>query len=354
MNYKLIEEKHNDLIKIAKDYISQIKDPEHNINHIKDVVEYTEKIIDNLNEPVDKEVCIIGAYWHDVGRGQKNDGHEEISSKMIINAMKQLKYDDTFILKCSEAIKNHGVGMSPSIKEGLIIQDADKIAWIGSRRWNNCIFSKKRLDSIMEMLPSLRNELLHFECSRRIYDEEIVKLVRRLYHEVYDENILVKFEKDGLKLEIAEIQDLDNIIELYSARINWFKENRIDQWQEYLIHHPVEEFIDVINNKNYYILRKDNEIVAGFELSERTSFWNDNNQNAFYIYKVVTKVGYKNLGRYIFEICENFARKNNKQYLRLECKADNTKLNDMYEKYGFKFVREGQDYYNYILRQRVI
>lgn len=40
-----------------------------------------------------------------------------------------------------------------------------------------------------------------------------------------------------------------------------------------------------------------------------------------------------------------------KDYLRIECLSSNKKLNDLYEKHGFKYVREGQDYYNYTLRE---
>lgn len=354
MNYNFIEEKHKKLIEIAKEYMTKVEDPEHNMDHIKDVLDYIKIIIEELisnNENINIDVCIIGAYWHDVGRIEKNEGHEELSSKMLEVAMKDLGYDNNFILKCSEVVKHHGFGMYPRTKEGLIIQDADKIAWLGKRRWNNCLSSKKRLDSIIEKIPKLRNEVLHFECSRRIYDKEIVKILTKLYHEIYSKNILEWLEENNLKLEIANIDDLDKIIELYSERIRCFKDNGINQWSNYLNNHPKEEFIEVINNENYYILKYNNEIVAGFELSNRPSFWKEN-KDALYIYKIVTRVGYKDLGKYIFGICEDLAKKENKRYLRLECKSDNKKLNDIYEKYGFKFIRSGQDYYNYTLRER--
>lgn len=354
MNYDFIEEKHKKLIEIAEEYMTKIEDPEHNMDHIKDVLDYIKIIIGKLisnNENIDIDVCIIGAYWHDVGRIEKNEGHEELSSKILEHAMKELEYDNDFILKCSEAIKYHGFEMYPRTKEGLIIQDADKIAWFGKRRWTNCLSNKKRLDSIIEKIPKLRNEILHFECSRRIYDNEIVKILTMLYHEIYGKNILEELEKNNLILETASIDDLDKIIELYSERIKWFEDNGINQWSDYLVNHPKEEFIETINNKNYYILKDNNQIVAGFELSNRPSFWEEN-KNALYIYKIVTKVGYKDLGKYIFGICENLAKKDNKRFLRLECKSDNKKLNDIYEGYGFKFIRSGQDYYNYTLRER--
>ena len=63
-----IENKHQAIIDIAKNYMSSIKDNEHNINHMIDVVNYTKELLELISEDVDKEVCIISAYWHDVGR----------------------------------------------------------------------------------------------------------------------------------------------------------------------------------------------------------------------------------------------------------------------------------------------
>lgn len=34
--------------------------------------------------------------------------------------------------------------------------------------------------------------------------------------------------------ELANIEDLDTILNLYSERTQWFKENEIKQWSKYL------------------------------------------------------------------------------------------------------------------------
>lgn len=102
------------------------------------------------------------------------------------------------------------------------------------------------------------------------------------------------------KTELANINDIDSIIRLYSERMKWFKDNNIKQWSKYLNNHPKSEFEKAINNGNYYIVKQNDEIVAGFELSTNSKDWNDDTTPAYYIYKVVTKVGYKNLGKFIF------------------------------------------------------
>ena len=72
--------------------------------------------------------------------------------------------------------------MTPETTEGLIVKDADKLAWIGKGRWESYIKNNQRLDTIVELLPKLRNEILYFEESRKIYDDNIIELIKLLYN----------------------------------------------------------------------------------------------------------------------------------------------------------------------------
>ena len=160
-----------------------------------------------------------------------------------------------------------------------------------------------------------------------------------------------KLTEENIALKIAKMSDLEDIIELYKERIQWFKDNEIDQWSRYLKNHPKSEFIEAIEKENYFMLIKDNQLIAAFELSERTSFWEDKTTKAYYVYKLVTKVGFKNLGKIIFDICKELAKQNDKNYLHLECLSTNEKLNQIYEDYHFKLIRQGIGYYPYNLRE---
>lgn len=154
------------------------------------------------------------------------------------------------------------------------------------------------------------------------------------------------------KIELANLNNLDAILKLYSERIEWFRENSIKQWSAYEKNHPKIEFIEAINQRSYYILKKDNEIIAGFELSTDSRLWNDKTTDAYYIYKVVTKVGYKNIGKQLFAKCIEIAKEDNKKYLRLDCLRMNKKLNKIYEQHNFRLIRYGQKKnYKYALRE---
>ncbi|MCI8569568.1 MAG: GNAT family N-acetyltransferase [Bacilli bacterium] len=152
--------------------------------------------------------------------------------------------------------------------------------------------------------------------------------------------------------EKATINDLENIYKLYEERAEWFKKNNIDQWDSYFTYHPKSDFINAIKDKRFYIIKQESEIIASFELSSDSNCWNDSITSAYYLYKVVTKVNHKNLGKLIFDKCREIAIKDNKKFLRLNCIESNVKLNEIYESYNFKFVRNiKSNKYVFSLRQ---
>ena len=135
-DYNEIENKYHELIQKAKEYMKNITDYEHDISHMYDVVNYTKELLNSIELDVDKDVCVISAYWHDVGRIKINEGHEKLSAQMLKEEMINRGHDNKFISKCCLAIENHKWNMQPTTTEGLIVKDADKLAWIGIGRWN--------------------------------------------------------------------------------------------------------------------------------------------------------------------------------------------------------------------------
>lgn len=159
-------------------------------------------------------------------------------------------------------------------------------------------------------------------------------------------------KEKNLKFEKANIKDIDEIMNLFSERIKWFKDNNINQWRRYFEFQPKTDFENVIENGFYFILKQEGKIVAGFEIASNGNYWEDNNENAYYINKVVTKTTYRDLGSIMFKICKEIASNNGKSVLRLNCLESNKKLNNIYAKHGFKLVGNGIDEnYKYSLRE---
>ena len=159
--------------------------------------------------------------------------------------------------------------------------------------------------------------------------------------------------ENGFELELVYENDIDEILKLYEDRIAWFKQKQINQWQKYLEHHNKDEFLQAIKRRELFAIYKNKEIVACFEVSKESRFWKENVNDSYYIYKIVTKVGTKNLGKFIFDICEKLAIENKIRYLKIDCLARNIKLNEIYNSHGFELVRtDTQDYYTFNLRRK--
>lgn len=105
---------------------------------------------------------------------------------MLKEEMKKMKYDDEIIEQCYLAIYKHSWYDMPETLEGIIVRDADKIDFIGIGRWKQCIEEQNKCNSILELLPTLRSELLQLECSRKIYDIEVSKLIKYLHDIIFD------------------------------------------------------------------------------------------------------------------------------------------------------------------------
>ncbi len=76
-NFKQIENKHQILIEKAVAVMKQVDDPKHSLSHVLQVVDYTKEILEKVN--ANEEVCVIAAYWHDVGRIEQEKGHALMS-----------------------------------------------------------------------------------------------------------------------------------------------------------------------------------------------------------------------------------------------------------------------------------
>lgn len=166
MNINEIEGKYKGLINKALEIMEDLDDPVHGIEHMRGVVDNTITLLNNQNE-ADKEVCILSAYWHDVGRKYGKEGHELKSAEMLKQELMSLNYDNDFIEKCYKAIYKHGEKTIPDTLEGIIVRDADKLDDFGIKRWKECINRNVRTPRIILGLK----DKLTLDYSKRLYNE---------------------------------------------------------------------------------------------------------------------------------------------------------------------------------------
>lgn len=69
----------------AKQLVSRLDDPAHGLVHVKSVVSNALRLCDAL-PAADRNVVVVAAWWHDVGRRYGDKGHSKKSAEMAINA----------------------------------------------------------------------------------------------------------------------------------------------------------------------------------------------------------------------------------------------------------------------------
>lgn len=153
------------------------------------------------------------------------------------------------------------------------------------------------------------------------------------------------------KIELATVGDIEQIHKLIVDRCNWFIKNNIKQWEidYYPNKYNNDYFEEQIKINKLYVARLNNKVVGAMLLKKTDSQYWENNDNAFYIHHLVTSDNCKGLGKILLDYAVDEAKKENKDYLRLDCWKANIKLNKYYEQNGFTYIGSGNNeayYYN--------
>ncbi len=158
-----------------------------------------------------------------------------------------------------------------------------------------------------------------------------------------------------MDIKLAETKDIVSIMNILEERCNWFKENGIDQWSNnYLKKYNEYYFNDVMKNHKLYVVKEENNVIGVFLLKESDKEYWYNDDSAYYIHHLATKIGSTGLGTKIIEFIEKIAKENSKKYIRLDCKKSNNELNKYYENHGFKYRGSKEKPYSHNLWEKEI
>ena len=149
---------------------------------------------------------------------------------------------------------------------------------------------------------------------------------------------------EGLEIKIATNHDISVVIKMLKQIAQWLKDSDINQWRFLLDGGDDEEIEQAIINQETYIVLKDKVIVATFTLLSKQSEWDrhiwgsDISSKSLYLHRLAIIPTYmkKGIGKSILTWIEDNVR--DKEYLKLDCVADNIKLNNFYKYNDFEFI----------------
>nr|WP_304217059.1 GNAT family N-acetyltransferase [Fredinandcohnia onubensis] len=164
---------------------------------------------------------------------------------------------------------------------------------------------------------------------------------------------------EGFTIKIATNDESSEIIKMLKQIAQWMKENGINQWRYLLDGGDDEEIKQGIHDQETYIVLKDMELVATFTLLSKQSEWDrhiwgcDKSTESLYLHRIAIIPNYmkKGVGKSILTWIQDNV--NDKKYLKLDCVADNSKLNNFYKNNDFELVgiTDGHSRYQKILKQ---
>lgn len=142
-----------------------------------------------------------------------------------------------------------------------------------------------------------------------------------------------------MKFSLAVMQDLAQLKSMYKEIIKNMNENGIQIWDDM---YPCEFFEDDIKNNRLYILKKNEEIISAFSLSDTSSgenavMWKDKHAKVVYIDRLGVNIKYakKGTGSWMLDKARGIVRELGAEYLRLFVVDINIPAIRLYEKNNF-------------------
>ena len=130
--------------------------------------------------------------------------------------------------------------------------------------------------------------------------------------------------------------DAAELFEIIKRRIVWMDENGIDQWNnhDYLSVFPLEHYIRKADEGRLYVLKEKAGVICGAVLDDSDPRWDDG-AKAIYVHNFASEIGRPGAGRKMLEYIEGLAKDKGCDYIRLDCDAENDRLNAYYDSFGF-------------------
>lgn len=134
----------------------------------------------------------------------------------------------------------------------------------------------------------------------------------------------------------AVLEDIESIISLIKMRCEWLDENNINQWKVTRTYGK-DYYINKINDGKFYVATLNGKICGAFMLQFSKKHY-EINEEAIYVHHLVADLKYKGIGAYMLNKIKEIALKEGKKCIRLDNISTNKKLNEYYEKNGFKQI----------------
>jgi len=147
---------------------------------------------------------------------------------------------------------------------------------------------------------------------------------------------------DELQLVPAAKSDAPEIHAMWAEAMQWMKSKQINQWLDEQVTLEAVEYCFGLSEM--FLIKDGSNTAVGtfFIVDSDPHLWGDEGDGrSGYLHRLVVKREYTGhrLGFKLLELAEAYLKNCGKTLFRLDCMADNPKLNDFYRAAGFEFIK---------------
>ena len=153
---------------------------------------------------------------------------------------------------------------------------------------------------------------------------------------------LIGAVRTKLIIRQALFNEASLVLNLWQSSARWLNSKGIYQWRpEYF---NLDKVIKFINDGSDVLLAElNNEIVGTYVITWSDPFiWKElDNDDSGYIHRLAVNRDFQGLGigSFLLKSAEERIKNKGKKLTRLDCMADNIRLNQYYKAHGFNFIR---------------
>lgn len=147
-----------------------------------------------------------------------------------------------------------------------------------------------------------------------------------------------------MKVELAKAKDIDFICNIIYDRCLWFSKNGLKGWnvKYYPKKYNKEYFKEQMNINKLFVAKENNKIYGVMLLKkEDKDYWSDD-KSCYYIRHLATDINMSGVGKLLLNYAKSQCKKDNKEFLRLDCYKTSVFLNNYYKSLGFVNVGSGK------------
>jgi len=143
-----------------------------------------------------------------------------------------------------------------------------------------------------------------------------------------------------MEIRLADLEDVDGILDLIRQRIGWMDEKGLEQWNktEYLSVYPRSYFEEIIRRGDVFVASENGTVVGAAALFPQDPRWSaeeNRDTSALYVHHLVSDLRTPGVGRRLLAFAEGYARARSIQALRLDSAEGNAALESYYAALGY-------------------